>query len=127
MDIKKLVMKEEVPSITTPEDLADKIAGFLEEKKARDIKIINLRGKTIVSDYFVICSATSTTQVRALADYVDEKLSKDYGLEPRGRDIDTKWVAVDYNSVILHVFHYETRQFYNLERLWDDGDNVKSL
>lgn len=127
MDIKKLVMKEEVPAIYTPEELADKIAQFLDEKKAKDIKIVELKGKTIVADYFVICSASSTTQVRALVDYVDEKLSKDYKLEPRGRDIDTKWAAVDYNSVILHVFHYETRQFYNLERLWDEGDNIKSL
>jgi len=127
MDIKKLVMKEEVPSIQTPEELAEKIASFLLDKKAKDIKIINLKGKTIVSDYFVVCSATSTTQVRALADYVDEKLSKEYGLEPRGRDFDTKWVAVDYNSVILHVFHHETREFYNLERLWDDGDNIRII
>ena len=127
MDIKKLVMKEEVPSIQTPEELAEKIASFLLDKKAKDIKIINLKGKTIVSDYFVVCSATSTTQVRALADYVDEKLSKEYSLEPRGRDFDTKWIAVDYNSVILHVLHYETREFYNLERLWDDGDNIKTI
>ena len=60
MDIKKLVMKEEVPSIQTPEELAEKIASFLLDKKAKDIKIINLKGKTIVSDYFVVCSATSS-------------------------------------------------------------------
>ena len=127
MDIKKLVMKEEVPLINTPYELATKIAEFLQEKKAKDIKIIDLKGKTIVSDYFVVCSATSTTQVKALAEYVDEKLSKEYALEPRGRDFDNKWVAVDYNSVILHVFHYEMREFYNLERLWDDGNNIVSI
>lgn len=57
---------------------------------------------------------------------MDEKLSAE-GIEPRGRDIDPKWAAVDYGCVILHVMHEETREFYNLERLWDDGDNVEVL
>lgn len=105
-------------------ELAKKIADVLDEKKGKDVVIIDLKGKTIVADYFVLASAKSTTAVRSLADNVDEKLSKEYGLEPRGRDIDPKWAAVDYGCVILHVFHEETREFFKLERLWDDGDNI---
>lgn len=105
-------------------ELARKIAGVLDEKKGKDVVIVDLKGKTIVADYFVLASAKSTTAVRSLADNVDEKLSKEFGLEPRGRDIDPKWAAVDYGCVILHVFHEETREFFKLERLWDDGDNI---
>ena len=110
-----------------PVELAKKIAGLIDEKKGKDIMIIDLKGKTVIADYFVLASAKSTVAVRALADYVDEKLSKDFGLEPRGRDVDPKWAAVDYGCVILHVFHEETREFYKLERLWDDGDNITRL
>lgn len=108
-------------------DLAQKIAAFIDEKKGKDIMIIDLKGKTVIADYFVLASAKSTVAVRAIADYVDEKLSKDYGLEPRGRDIDPKWAAIDYGCVILHIFHEEAREFYKLERLWDDGDNITRI
>ncbi|MCH5164706.1 MAG: ribosome silencing factor [Clostridiales bacterium] len=108
-------------------DLAKKIAELIDEKKGKEIMIVDLKGKTVIADYFVLASAKSTVAVRALADYVDEKLSKDFGLEPRGRDIDPKWAAIDYGCVILHIFHEETREFYKLERLWDDGDNITRI
>ncbi len=111
----------------SPAELAQKIAAFIDEKKGKDIMIIDLKGKTVIADYFVLASAKSTVAVRALADYVDEKLSKGFGLEPRGRDIDPKWAAIDYGNVILHIFHEEAREFYKLERLWDDGDNITRL
>jgi len=104
--------------------LAFKIAKILNEKKARDIVLINLEEKTIIADYFVICSAFSTTAVKALVDIVDEKLSKDLSIEPLRRDVDRNWAAIDYGSVILHVQLEETREFYNLERLWADESNV---
>ena len=105
-------------------DLARKIAKFLDDKKGFDIVLIDLNGKTIVADYFVIASANSTTQVKALTEFVDEKLSKDYGIEPLRRDSDNKWAAIDYGSVIMHIQLKETREFYNLERLWSDGSNL---
>ena len=111
----------------TPIELSKKIADVLSDKKGKDIVIIDLKGKTVIADYFVLVSAKSTVAVRALADSVDEKLSKEYGLEPRGRDIDPKWAAIDYGCVILHVFHEETREFFKLERLWDDGDNITRI
>lgn len=124
MEIKKKCLSGELQY--SPRELAQKIAALLDEKKGKNITVIDLKGKTVIADYFVICSAKSTTAVRALADYVDEKLGGE-GIEPRGRDIDPKWAAVDYGCVILHVMHEETREFYNLERLWDDGDNVERM
>ena len=114
---------------TTKEDayvLAKKIAAILDEKKARDIVIIDLSERSIIADYFVIASGRSTTAVKALTDNVDEKLSKE-GIEPLRRDgmNEAKWIAVDYGSVILHVFHEETREYYPLERLWIDGANFE--
>ena len=116
-----------VTDVSTPALLADAIARFLDEKKGRDISVIDISGRSIIADYFVIASATSTTQVRALADYVDEKLSKAFGIEPLHRDSDKKWIAVDYGSVIVHIFYEEMREFYQLERLWSDGTNIRNL
>ncbi len=122
--IKKMSLeKNEMSSVR----LAREIANVLVDKKGKDIAIIDLKGKTIIADYFVLASAKSTVAVRALADNVDEKLSKEFGIEPRGRDIDPKWVAVDYGCVILHIFHEDAREFYKLERLWDDGDNIEKI
>ena len=106
--------------------LARKIAAVLDEKKASDIVIIDLSEKSIIADYFVIASGRSTTAVKSLTDNVDEKLSKE-GIEPLRRDgfSEAKWIAVDYGSVILHVFNEETREYYRLERLWIDGGNCE--
>ena len=122
--IKKMSLeKNEMSSV----QLAREMANVLVDKKGKDIVIIDLKGKTIIADYFVLASAKSTVAVRALADNVDEKLSKEFGIEPRGRDIDPKWVAVDYGCVILHIFHEDAREFFKLERLWDDGDNIEKI
>jgi nicotinate-nucleotide adenylyltransferase len=107
--------------------LALLIAGFLDDKKAKDIILIDIADKTIIADYFVIASAGSTTAVRALTEYVDEKLSKEHALEPLRRDVDPKWAAIDYGSVILHIQCDDTRKFYDLERLWSDGLNVERV
>ena len=108
--------------------LAKKIAAVLDEKKGRDIVIIDLSDKSIIADYFVIASGKSTTAVKSLTDNVDEKLSKE-GIEPLRRDgfSEAKWIAVDYGSVIMHVFHEETREYYHLERLWIDGANYEKF
>ncbi len=106
-------------------ELAYTMAQYLDDKKARDITLIDLSGKTIIADYFVIATVGSTTAVRALTDFIDEKLSKDHGVEPLRRDIDAKWAAIDYGSVIMHIQCEDTRKFYDLERLWSDGSNVE--
>ncbi len=123
-NIKKMSLEKTEMSSSS---LAKEIANVILDKKGKDVVIINLKGKTIIADYFVLASAKSTVAVRALADNVDEKLSKEYGIEPRGRDVDAKWIAVDYGCVIVHIFHEDMREFYKLERLWDDGDNIERL
>ncbi len=109
--------------VATPKGLSETIAAILDNKKGKQVTTIDLSDKTVVADYFVIASAYSSTAVKALADAVEEELDK-VGIHPLHRDADQKWIALDYGSVIVHVFYKELRDFYNLERLWADGDNV---
>lgn len=109
--------------VATPKGLSETIVAILDNKKGKQVTTIDLSDKTVVADYFVIASAYSSTAVKALADAVEEELDK-VGVHPLHRDADQKWIALDYGSVIVHVFYKELRDFYNLERLWADGDNV---
>ena len=105
--------------------LALKIASILDEKKAHDIKIINVNKKTIIADYFVIAGGSSRTQVNSLADEVEYKLGLE-GIVPtriEGRG-DGSWVILDFNSVIVHVFGRDARDFYKLEKLWAEGTTI---
>lgn len=108
-----------------PLELAKKIAQVLDSKKAHDLKILKVHDLTVLADYFVIASGTSTTQVGALSDEVDFQLGQ-AGTEPlRVEGASTKnWVLLDYGSVVVHVFYPEAREFYALERLWADADPV---
>ena len=110
-------------------DLALKIAKALSDKKGKDVIIIDVKNKTVIADYFVIASAKSTTAVKALADNVEEKLSKEESREPLRRDgfAGSTWIAMDYGSDIVHVFHDEAREYYRLERLWMDGENCERI
>lgn len=111
--------------LKTAEGLSAAIAYLLDLKKGKNIVTIDLSGKTVIADYFVIASAYSTTAVKALSNYVEDELSK-CGVEPLHRDVDQKWVALDYGYVIVHVFYKELRDFYRIERLWEDGaDELK--
>ncbi len=97
----------------------------LDEKKGKDIKVLHTADQTTLADYFIICNGTSNTQVRALADAVEEAMSK-AGEEPhhieghRGG----QWTLMDYSSVVVHIFTEEGREFYGLERLWSDAEGV---
>ena len=94
----------------------------LDSRRGRDIKVLYTGDQTTLADYFVICNGTSNTQVRALADAVEEAMTRN-GEEPhhveghRGG----QWTLLDYSSVVVHVFTEEAREFYNLERLWSDA------
>lgn len=107
-----------------PKELAMQIAEILDSKKGEDIAILDVNHLTSVTDFFVIAGAHSTLQARAMAEEVEDKLSE-IGLEARRRDGygDSRWIVLDYSSVIVHVFHYEEREVYNIERLWMDGSN----
>lgn len=105
----------------TPKDLAREIVKILDKKKAEDIKVIQTAELTIISDYFVIASGTSSTHTKSLANDVEFELSK-LGIEPahvEGRA--TGWTLLDYSSVLVHIFDKNSREYYNLERLWTDA------
>lgn len=101
------------------------IIDALEEKKAKNIKAIDIYELTTISHYFIIASGTSTTHIKSLADNISEKLSEN-GLKPlhvEGYN-SARWVLMDYGDVVAHIFHEEDREYYGLERLWQDGTPV---
>ena len=97
----------------------------LDSRRGRDIKVLYTGDQTTLADYFVICNGTSNTQVRALADAVEEAMTQN-GEEPHHVEGHRwgQWTLLDYSSVVVHVFTEEAREFYNLERLWSDAAPV---
>ncbi len=106
-------------------EIADFIIKTLDAKKAKDIKLIRIEDKTVLADYFVICGGNSNTQVRALAGEVEEKLEES-GIKPHHIEgyNEASWTVLDYSSVIVHIFCREAREFYKLEKLWSDAENI---
>ena len=94
----------------------------MEEKKAQDVKIIDIEHISTLADYFVIASGTNRNQVQAMADNVEEMLGK-AGFEPKQIEgyQNANWILMDYGDVVLHLFDEENRLFYDLERIWRDG------
>jgi ribosome-associated protein len=103
--------------------LIDTITEALLEKKAKDIVLLDVQGLTSLTDYFIVCHGTSDTQVKALADNIldhtskklDEKAWNKEGLDGR------RWVILDYVNVVVHIFNEEKREFYGIERMWNDA------
>ena len=113
------------PKVKNESDiLADLIVKGMQEKKATDIVVLNLKSlKNAVSDYFVICSANSDSQLDAIAKSVEEevyKIAKEDPWQSEGR-LNREWVLLDYVSVVAHIFLKDKRQFYALEELWGDA------
>ena len=106
----------------TSKDLASKLAHLALTKKAEDIKILDLRKLTGITDFFVICTGGSDTQVKAIADAIVDG-SKQLGERPWHKEgfTNKSWVLLDYINVVVHVFLNETRKFYGLEKLWGDA------
>ena len=102
--------------------LADKITSLIFNKKGYDVKILDLKNLTTFADYFIICSADSDTQVKAIADEVDKQL-RDEGIKYWHKEgyRSLSWVLIDYVDVVVHVFKKDAREFYNLEKLWGDA------
>lgn len=109
----------------TPQQIAELIVKTLADKKAKDIKLLNTDKITVLADYFVICTATSTTHVRTLNDEVDKVLGEN-GEPPLRREgyRGGGWTILDFGCVIVHVFLAGEREFYSLERLWADAPEV---
>ena len=109
-----------------PFEKAALIAKCIDDKKGKKIQVLQVGELTSIADYFVIASATSSTQVKAIADEVEEKL-RTQGEAPihmEGFNSAT-WVLIDYADVVVHVFMEETREFYGIERLWADAKEIK--
>lgn len=106
----------------TPKNLAKKLAQFALTKKAHDVALIDLRKLTDMTDFFVVCSADSDVQVKAVSDAVIEEAEK-IGVNVWHREgfAQRQWVLLDYVDVVVHVFHREARKYYGLERLWGDA------
>lgn len=103
-------------------DIAQKIAAAANDKKAKDILLLNMDGLSPVTDFYVICSASNSTLVKAIADNIEDKLAE-AGVHPTHKEgyADARWVLLDYGDVVAHVFLEEERDFYNLEQLWADA------
>lgn len=106
-------------------ELADSIARALDSKKGQDILIIDIADMTIIADGFVVVSGSNTNQTKALCDEVERALQLQ-GIERRRLEgyNPGRWIVMDYEDILVHIFHKEEREFYNLERLWDDGTNT---
>lgn len=97
----------------------------LEDKKAEDIRIINIEKVSVLADYFMIASGTNRNQVQAMADNVDEMLHKaGYEMKQIEGYQTANWILMDYGDIIVHVFDTENRLFYDLERIWRDGEFI---
>ena len=92
------------------------------ERKAHNMVVLDVRGQTIIADFFVVCTGTSSTHINAIAESVRDQLRELARLrsKPEG-GADSSWIILDYSDVIVHVFNEETREFYDLERLWGDA------
>jgi ribosome-associated protein len=98
------------------------ICAAAEDIKARDIVTLDVRGQTIVSDFFVVCSGTSITHIQSIAEGVKDRLREETKMRARPEgDAQSYWMILDYSDVILHIFSDETREFYDLESLWSDA------
>jgi len=103
--------------------LAETAAREAVDRRARDVVLLDLRGLTSATDWFVIASGDSEPQVQSIAERIEHRLEEDLGDSPwhvEGKS-NARWVLLDYVDVVVHVFHHEARQYYELERLWADA------
>ncbi|MGI6460541.1 MAG: ribosome silencing factor [Candidatus Hydrogenedentales bacterium] len=120
----KLVRKGKA---TAPDFLPDtlRIAELAAQHKAKDIKAYDLRGLTVMADVFIICSASSEAQVKAIYGSIREGM-KEIGVRPRGAEGTPAvgWLLIDFGNIVVHVFREEARQFYDLDGLWGDAPSI---
>ena len=110
----------------TPKELALLAAKALSDKKGKEIRVLEIAELTTLADYFVLATGSSNTQINALVDNVEKVLTEEAGEEPLHREgyRGGTWVLLDYGCIAIHVFNQEAREFYGLERLWQDGKPV---
>lgn len=110
----------------TSKELAKLACDALDDKKALEIKVINIENVSTLADYFIIASGTNHNQVQAMTDNVDETLGR-AGYEPKQIEgyQNANWILMDYRDIVIHIFDEENRLFYDLERIWRDGTVVE--
>lgn len=97
----------------------------LEDKKAEDIRVIDISEVSVVADYFIIADGSNRSQIQALADNVEETLGRaGYPMKQVEGYTTANWILMDFNDIIIHIFDKENRLFYNLERIWRDGKDI---
>lgn len=106
--------------------LACIVARFLDEKIAKDISILNISNVSSFADYFVICSASSNTQVKALTENLADKIKQTFSRLPLGKENDTKnrWNLIDYGDIVVHILHQEDRDAYAIEKFWNHAFSI---
>ena len=109
-------------------DMVKTAYAALEDKKGHDICVLDISQISILADYFIICDGSSDSQVHALTDHLEEQM-QNAGYEQKQREgqRSSSWVLLDYGDVIVHIFDHENREFYNLERIWNDGIKVEDI
>ena len=102
------------------------IARFLDEKIAKDISILNISSVSSFADYFVICSAQTSTQVKALTENLSDKMKTTYSRLPLGRENDQKnrWNLLDYGDIVVHILHQDDREAYAIEKFWNHAFRI---
>lgn len=107
-------------------DLARDIVDIVEDRKAEDIVLLDLRPDTVIADFFVLCCGNSDRQIRALMEYIRDDIKAKYGKIPYSTEgsPDSGWLLMDYGDVVVHIFHPETRTYYDLEGLWSSVSQV---
>lgn len=111
-----------------PDELMALAVDAAEDKKAMNVIALNLRGISLIADYFIICHGNSETQVQSIATEI-RKRAEEKGARVRGLEgMDTaRWVLLDLGDVVVHVFHRDEREYYNIERLWSDAKVVERV
>ncbi len=104
--------------------LAREIVDHIADKKGEDIVLLDLRERTIIADFFIVCSGNSARQLKAMVEGVTEEVKKRHGILPRGveGEAETGWVLIDYRDIVVHAFAPEVRSYYNLEGFWLEQD-----
>ena len=110
----------------TPLEMAKTAALAADSRKATDLKVLEVSKLTVLTDYFIICTGASTTQIRAIADEI-EKVLKEKGISQLRIEgyAPANWILMDYGSIVVNIFHPDMRQFYALERLWSDAEPIE--
>ncbi len=106
--------------------MALNIAGFIDDRKGLDIKVIDVQGLSSLADYFIIATGTSTTHVNGICDNVLEEMrEKGFDVGHKEGQRGGQWILLDYHDVIVHVFTQEEREFYDIERIWSDAEKLE--